>query len=450
VASSSIEQADIEFERVVQELPEDLVGLARSFKAFTYARKIRNVQQLLRMVLLYSGLDKSLREVAGNMALLRIRLSDTAVHNRLEACEAWVKALLKQMLEVGEVKVPEGGRIVAVDASTLKVKGSKGTDYRIHLCIDLRSLEFVSIRITDHKTGESLKNYEFHSADVVLADAAHNSISELAELSAEGVQVAVRWNHALPLYHRDGRELDLVTELKDQSPETIRSFPVLLKYTGKKTKKKNKGKEVQGHIHVYRMSEEKAREEKRKKERQCNKNQKQVTIRTLLLCQFVIIFTTLDPDLISGDTVLELYRIRWQIELAFKRLKSLIKINNIRTRMGSKLGELYLSGKLLYALLIERRLSKATQQRKTLCLGPKRKITPWRIIKTIQEQLRPCISASAHWDPGQWSVCLQVMTERPRRKRALQTLPARIDELRAALSANIDERSQRPQRKKIA
>ena len=101
--------------------------------------------------------------------------------------------------------------------------------------------------------------------------------------------------------------------------------------------------------------------------------------------------------------------------------------------MGSRLGELYLSGKLLYALLIEKMLSNKTQQRKTICLEPKRKATPWRLIKTIQEQLRPWISGSAHWDHSQWRVCLQVMTERPRRKRALQTLPARIDELRRSL-----------------
>ncbi|WP_245395032.1 hypothetical protein [methane-oxidizing endosymbiont of Gigantopelta aegis] len=70
---------DTRFEQFVQELPEDYQQQAYEFKAFTRARKIRSPLQLLQLVMLYCGLDFSLRSCAGEVAHLQGYLSDTAV-----------------------------------------------------------------------------------------------------------------------------------------------------------------------------------------------------------------------------------------------------------------------------------------------------------------------------------------------------------------------------------
>jgi hypothetical protein len=87
-----------QFAALLQDLPLELVDSAREFRAFTRARKIQTPQELLRVVLVYCGLDQSLRTVAGNLTLLGERITDSAVRARLTACEPWVKALLPQVL----------------------------------------------------------------------------------------------------------------------------------------------------------------------------------------------------------------------------------------------------------------------------------------------------------------------------------------------------------------
>jgi hypothetical protein len=57
---------DTAFERFLQELPADFRELAFEFKAFTRSRKIKTPEQLLQVVMNYCGIDRVLRETAGN------------------------------------------------------------------------------------------------------------------------------------------------------------------------------------------------------------------------------------------------------------------------------------------------------------------------------------------------------------------------------------------------
>ena len=63
----ALNPVDTHFEALWQDLPLELVDSAREFRAFSRARKIKTPQELLRVVLLYCGLDQSLRTVAGNL-----------------------------------------------------------------------------------------------------------------------------------------------------------------------------------------------------------------------------------------------------------------------------------------------------------------------------------------------------------------------------------------------
>ena len=61
---------DTLFEELLQDLPSEMAHMAREFKAFVRAKKVQTPEQLLRVVFLYCGLDKSLREVAGTFTAL--------------------------------------------------------------------------------------------------------------------------------------------------------------------------------------------------------------------------------------------------------------------------------------------------------------------------------------------------------------------------------------------
>src|SRR6478736_10410231 len=116
------------FEELLQDLPPETVPMAREFKAFARARKIKTPEQLLRVVLLYCGVDKALREVAGILTALYEPITDQAVAERLRACGPWVKALLGGMLPMPAVHtLPPGLRFVVIDASSIQAPGATGT-----------------------------------------------------------------------------------------------------------------------------------------------------------------------------------------------------------------------------------------------------------------------------------------------------------------------------------
>ena len=78
----------------------------------------------------------------------------------------------------------------------------------------------------------------------------------------------------------------------------------------------------------------------------------QISEETLVAAEWVILVTSLAAEASSADDVLALYRLRWRIELAFKRLKSLI---GLKEPPGFDEGSAkpWILAHLLLALLIE-------------------------------------------------------------------------------------------------
>ena len=149
---------EIDFEQFLKELPIDYHEMAYEFRAFTRSRKIKTPAQLLQIVMLYCGTDKVLRETAGVFTLLEERVTDTPIHKRLKACAPWVKALLKRLLPC-EQPYPEALRILVVDGSSLQGLGAKGTDFRLHLALDLVSLTLHEIQVTGFEQGENTRAF---------------------------------------------------------------------------------------------------------------------------------------------------------------------------------------------------------------------------------------------------------------------------------------------------
>ena len=74
---------------------------------------------------------------------------------------------------------------------------------------------------------------------------------------------------------------------------------------------------------------------------------------TLELAEYVGVLTSLNPATVAALQVLSLYRGRWQIELVFKRLKSLRGVGEL-AKYDPASARAWLQAKLLTALLLER------------------------------------------------------------------------------------------------
>jgi IS4 transposase len=67
---------------------------------------------------------------------------------------------------------------------------------------------------------------------------------------------------------------------------------------------------------------------------------------------FIVLVTSiLDPH-VSAKDILELYRLRWQIELYFKRLKSLMGFGDVPNKKETHI-KIWLNAKLAVAIMLE-------------------------------------------------------------------------------------------------
>jgi hypothetical protein len=138
-----------------------------------------------------------------------------------------------------------------------------------------------------------------------------------------------------------------------------------------------------------------------------------------------MVFTTVAPETRDGPTVFVLSRCRWQVELAFQRLKTLLDLDALRTQQNSRLGEIWIRGKVLDARVIERRAQHHPAGGFDPLNRPRR-LTPWRGV-IVRQQVDGGILEVQRWRDDRWDACLDVLKERPHPR--LQTLPARVIEM---------------------
>jgi hypothetical protein len=405
---------DTLFEELLQDLPSETGQMARAFKAFVRAKKVKTPAQLLRVVFLYCGLDKPLREVAGTFTALYESITDQSVAERLRACGPWVQAMLRQMFPPAVVEpLPTRRRFVGIDASSIQAPGATGTDHRLHIAMDLMSLQFLEVLVSDVHTGETLKHFTFARGDVAVADRGYAQCQGMSAALQQGADLIVRLNpFSVVLGDATGAPLELCAALKRQRMETLRTLVVALHSTGGQH-------EVRGWVHAYRLNVEQANRARHK----CRQGHKKGTpsAESLFLAGWVLVFTTLAPAVLSAQTILALYRCRWQVEIAIKRWKSVLNVDALRAKAHSPLAEVWLHGKLLYALMLERRMRRQLGDSWGR-LDRERVGTWWRVWGMLKDEIVPMITGALFWKEDAWAACLKVLVERPRR-RLLQQLP---------------------------
>jgi hypothetical protein len=79
---------------------------------------------------------------------------------------------------------------------------------------------------------------------------------------------------------------------------------------------------------------------------------------SLIYAQYVMVLSTFPPALYDTQRVLEAYRLRWQVELVFKRLKQIAQLGHL-PKHDQESSQAWLYGKLLVALLTEKLIRTA-------------------------------------------------------------------------------------------
>ena len=112
------------------------------------------------------------------------------------------------------------------------------------------------------------------------------------------------------------------------------------------------GPETPARLIVVRKSKEAAEKERKRILKEASRKGKTPLARTLQAAAFTFLLTTVPRDIASDVVLAELYRVRWQIEIAFKRLKSLAHLDELRAR-SPELARVDLLSKLIAAVLVD-------------------------------------------------------------------------------------------------
>lgn len=331
-------------------LPPGWEEKAKELKALQRCRKFQNAGALLRTLLIHLSEGCSLRETsarAGQGELVDI--TDVGLLKRLKVSGEWFRWMAAGVKHewvghAGAALWEEGLRIRVIDGSVICEPGSTGSTWRIHYSIELPTLQCNEVYVTTPKTGESFKQFTVQPGDLFLGDRAYGTRGGVAHVVLGGGNVLVRINLTnFPMVHENREVFSVLDKLRTLKDTGVGDWDVWIEH---------EGTIYPGRLCAIRKSRKAAEEAKQKIYREAKKKKRVVKPETLEAAEYIFVFTTLGRDKFSPETVLEIYRLRWQIELVFKRLKSIIGIGHLKKTdpIGTKA---WLHGKLLVAMLIE-------------------------------------------------------------------------------------------------
>ena len=382
---------DEEWAEALRVIPVDLDRTARETKALQRCREIRQATDLLRLVLAYCVCDWSLRLV-GLWAHLRGigRLSDVAVMKRVQNAKPWLESLVVAMLKARrvELRAAHPVRVRIVDGSSISIPGSRGTDYRLHLSFDLGTQRMEGIEITDVHGAETLARHPGQAGDIWLADRGYALCPGVGTILKAKGEVVVRIGWAtFPLEDHAGSRIDVFPWL--------RQIPAMEPGERSVTITTPHGR-FGLRLIARRLPPEAADRNRRHIRERASRKGRTVDKRTLEAAGYILLVSSLPAHHWAASELLALYRLRWQVELVFKRLKSILDLDHLRAK-GPALAQVYLLGKALSALIIDVMADQATGRGPKLFADVHRPVSTWRWITIGRDFLFQAVRGYVSW-----------------------------------------------------
>jgi hypothetical protein len=324
----------------------DLESSARTHRALVRRRGVRSAADLLHLTLLYGPGGLSLRSTASFATEAGIAaLSDVSLLHRLRNAGPWLADVLDHLLAHKRGQSGSAGRfrLAIVDSSTVSAPGSKGSDWRLHARYEPGCGGFTDLRITEATTAEALCRVEVRPGDVVVQDRGYARVAnfEHARAKAGAFITRIGWR-AVNLFDTAGAPFDLIAALPGQGAAIVEHRVRI--GAGQAA--------TPARLILARKPPDAVERQHQRLRRRASKQGHKTDPRTLRAAGFMMLVTSLSEDDATAEEIVGLYRLRWQIELAFKRLKSLGGFDELRAD-DPKLVRSWLLAHLIAAVLIE-------------------------------------------------------------------------------------------------
>src|SRR5512140_3357067 len=324
---------------------KEVARIARETGAFTRPRDVKSVGDLLQLLMLWAVADCSLRETAALAAESGLAdVSNVALLKRFDKCGAFVGELLGRTLALLSVDEALSFHVRLIDATAVSIPGSKGTDYRVHLSMQLPSGRIDQVEITDARGGETLDRFCFAANDLAIVDRGYAHRPGLQSVVEKGAFFIVRMPFQnIPLVSKTGEKLDILATLRGLGEAVPGETEVGADLPN--------GTRLPCRLVAMRKTEVATADARDKILADAKRKGRTVTSGALEMAAFVCVLTNL-PAAISAARVLELYAMRWQVEMKFKTLKSILRLADVRSKNPERV-QIYIGIKLLTAVLIE-------------------------------------------------------------------------------------------------
>jgi len=328
-------------------LPAGWREKARELGAMRRASGIGDPEVLLRMLLVHLADGCSLKETA-----LRAeqagwgRISGVGLFKRLRSAEQWL-AWIAGQLRSGPGPLAGRWRPVALDATTISETGPTGSQWRVHWSVNLVSLQCEFFELTDIHGGEKFARLSIDKDALVLGDRGYSNPAGVEHVRSNGGQVLVRLNPAsLPTFEGpDGPRIDVLKKARGLAVGSIRSWPAWVQGPS--------GRWHQGRVVAVRRSRAAALRAIRRQRKMANSHERHLGRRARAMARYVMVWTSVPAGELSDQEALSYYRHRWQLELVFKRAKSIMGLGQLPKKSDAS-SRAWLNGKLLVAMLVER------------------------------------------------------------------------------------------------
>ncbi len=350
---------DEEWSLLASFLPSEWRDLAKQTGAMRRARgEIADPATLLQVLLMHVATGLSLKQATARARVQGLAsMTDVALLKRLRTSEMWLRELARRMFEASrfgreQIRTPDTRRLRAVDATTVEEPGATGTDWRVHYSITLPEMRCDFYEVTDNKGAETYKRIPVQEGDVILGDRGYCHREGVAHVLRQRGDVIVRLNStSFPLLEaKTNASFEILPHLRRLRGHQPGEWPV--RFEARETFWPVR-------LCAIRKSQHAAERAKDKILREASRNQIQVRPETIEYAEYIFVLVSLSNDVLNVEEALDLYRARWQIELCFKRLKSLFQLGHVPKRNDDS-ARAWIEGKLLTVLLIERLIDEAS------------------------------------------------------------------------------------------
>jgi hypothetical protein len=407
-------------------LPKGWREEAHRSRAFERSRKIKTPEALLKL-LLFRVCGGSLRKTAMQAgAGASQKVTDVAILKRQRAANAWLRWLIAGLLIGSKIKLKVPAwlgryRVRVVDGTVVTEPTRAHGKWRVHYSYDLFSMRCDCLLVTGGDIGETLKHFPVAPGDLIMGDRLYASLSGMWYVKQQGGDFIVRARNKAFKYYpaANSGEIKLLPWLRGLKPHQVKEWTLRIQAFDYDP--------LLVRVCVFRLADREAAKAQRRAEEEAKREGRQMDPETRELQRYVVVVTSVPQAELSTNQILQLYRARWQIEITFKRLKTLMRVGKLPCRTEASSSS-WLLGKMLTALLVQRLIDEGRycSLREMGLLGSEAGDAEvdwegniWREVEFSYGLLKAIVERSDSLLEllRKWFFLIGALAERPRRRR---------------------------------